>query len=384
MEKKYIVKDILKKKSFYSNEIEDIKKLVGFTYKNVEILGSFGIRSQLYYSDVDMFENSIKLSTKKIEKEFKKKIKQMLKDDTYYIGDIKCGTYDKFKIIDEKAYIKNSKVYFYDYKDSLNKLNQLKHYFKPSEYDEYKKLLKKKPSQDELNKIIKNLRLHIIRWKPTEILDGFKILIDGTKYKFIDAIPSNSLFKLDFIKYMKNGIFQEFSIIYDIRKKNNQRVNNIYYDTRETLINDINIYKSKKKYFKVLKRYFSLLKYDYQYNNMKSNKYKIIVLNQILNNNISSVYQVLSIIENMIFLFENEEHLDKKRIDKSVDTLIHKLSFIFDKSFINEEKEIIGDLKLILRKKSVGNTLKILNDIYDDLESILNKKSKKYMEVINI
>ena len=66
-----------------------------------------------------------------------------------------------------------------------------------------------------------------MRWSPMEILRGYKYLLDGTKCKFIDAIKSPALFKLDFFKHMNNSNFLEFSITHDLRDAKGRKLNNV-------------------------------------------------------------------------------------------------------------------------------------------------------------
>ena len=75
----------------------------------------------------------------------------------------------------------------------------------------------------------------------------------------------------------------------------------------------------------------------------------------------------------------NFDNLDKDRMNKSIDNIIHKLSFISLKKFMKEEDDIIDELKMMLNGKSIGNISKNLLDIYERLENILNEESKKYI-----
>ena len=371
------IDDILSKKSFYSKELDDILSLVSFNKKNVEVLGSFQLRSQYYFSDIDLFENNIRLPINKIVDEFKKKIKKMLDDDTYYIGDIKSGVAEHLRVISDDIYINNNKIYNYNQKEILYKLNKLKQYL--PDFNNLKKLLVKEPNEEQLNKIKKNFRFHIVRWTPVEILQGYKYLLDGSKYKFIDAVKSPALYKLDFFKYMNNSNFLEFSIIYDLRNSKGEKLNNVSYDTKDTLKNDIKKYMTEGQYFKVLKRKFSLLRYEYAYEK-KNNKAKLIVLSKVLNSNLGNLYQVKAIIENLLFLIENFNNLNKDRINKSVDDLINKLSYVSLKQFVKKEEAIIDELKMMLNGKSVGNISKNLENIYNTIENIINTEAKKYIK----
>ena len=179
---------------------------------------------------------------------------------------------------------------------------------------------------------------------------------------------------------MNNSNFLEFSIIYDFRDTKGQKLNNVAYNTKDTLKKDIKKYMAEGQYFKVLKRKFSLLRCEYVYENKKNNKAKLIVLSKILNSNLGNLYQVKAIIDNLLFLIENFNNLNKDRINKSIDDIIDKLSFVSLKKFVKKENDVIDELKLILKGKSVGNTSKNLENIYNTVENIINTEAKKYIK----
>ena len=365
---------MLSKKKYFNPDIQTVLNLIGLNNK-VEVLGSFGLRSQLYFSDIDCYE-VVKLPLKSVEKKFKDIIKNLLEDNTFYIGDIKLGYNEDLRIIDEKSYIHNKKIYHYNYEESKKKLKEIKQFLTFEEYNKANKLLVKNPTEKQLNEIKKELRFHIVRWKPFEIQKGFKILRDNKKYTLLEAFKSGSLFKLDIVKYLNNN-FLDFSIIYDLRDEKGLKINKISFNVVETLQNDIKTYTIKKQYFKVLKRKFSLLKYEYEYKGRKENKQKIIILSKILNGNLGKIYQVISNIDNIIYLIDNFKHLDKNRIRENIKIIIDRLSFIYDKQYLKKENEIVGDLLLILKDKSIGNINELLIYIYERLENILNKEAFK-------
>eukprot|EP00466_Bigelowiella_natans_P015143 jgi/Bigna1/126452/aug1.2_g1160 len=371
--------NLLLRKGFYSKEIEGILSLVAFNKKNVEVLGSFQLRSQFYFSDIDLFESNVRIPINRIADGFKKKIKKMLNDDKYYIGDIKCGVAEHLRVINDNIYIHNNKVYNYNRKEILERLHRLRKHL--PDYKKLKRLIITNPNEEQINKIKQIFRFHIVRWTPREILQGYKTLIDDSKYKLVEGMKSPALFKLDFYKYMNNNNFLEFSIIYDLRNSKGQKLNNIPYDTKQTLLNDINKYTTEGQYFKVLKRRFSLLRYEYVFEKKKSNKSKLIVLSKILNSNLGNLYQVKALIDNLLFLIENFNDLNKDRINKSIDDIIDKLSFVSLSKFVREEDDIIDDLKMMLKGKSIGDMSGNLEDIYNTIGDIINKESYKYIKI---
>ena len=109
--------------------LEQTIRDVSFKRQNTDILGSYRLRSQLYTSDVDLYEVVIG-KTSSVKTRFQRKMRKLLNNDTIYIGDIKCGLYEPFRIIDETSYIHQGKVYRYDQKKALVRLDKLKDDFK--------------------------------------------------------------------------------------------------------------------------------------------------------------------------------------------------------------------------------------------------------------
>ena len=115
-------------------------------------------------------------------------IRKLLNNDSIYIGDIKCGAYEPFRIIDEMAFIKNGKVYRYNYESSKSKLDNLykSKILNKSEYEEANKILVKKPNEEQLSNIKKLLRFHILRWKPQDVINGYIRLRNGEKWEYVN------------------------------------------------------------------------------------------------------------------------------------------------------------------------------------------------------
>ena len=84
-------------------------------------------------------------------------------------------------------------------------------------------------------------------------------------------------------------------------------------------------------------------------------------------------------IETLLFLMDNFNYLDKKRINANVDLIIEKLSYIYNSKFVRNEKEIVGDLMLILKGKSIGAKEKHILRAYNNIEDILNSEAKKFI-----
>eukprot|EP00466_Bigelowiella_natans_P009935 jgi/Bigna1/144142/aug1.84_g18850 len=208
-------------------------------------------------------------------------------------------------------------------------------------------------------------------------------IADGFKKKIKKMLNDDKYYIGD----TKCGVAEHLRVSYrqvdpkrDITSKG-QKLNNIPYDTKQTLLNDIHKYTTEGQYFKVLKRRFSSLRYEHVFEKKKSNKSKLIVLSKMLNSNLGNLYQVKALIDNLLFLIENFDDLNKDRINKSIDDIIDKLSFVSLSKFVREEDDIIDDLKMMLKGKSIGDMSENLEDIYNTIGDIINKESYKYIKI---
>lgn len=368
-------KTILNKKEFFTDEINKILNLLSFNIENLIVAGSYGLRSMKYASDIDLIE-PVNINSGFIN-ELKKKIKNLMNNKNIFLGDIKLGAIKDFEVIDENAYVENNKIYGYNYKEALEKLEELKNnkinqrLITVNEFNEWRSLLKEKPNIEELEIIKKEIRPHILRWKPEDIIKGF-VFHRGQKYKINDVIREG-LFKIDLIALLNDNKFQEISIIYDIRKKN-IRESKFKINPLQVFKNDINYYKSKKKYFKVLKRLFSYFSKTNDENNIKKLFY-------ILNSDLGILNQIINDIESLLFLLEEKRKIPIDRLKDFIDNFINRLNNIYIiNDYLKSEKAIINLIYSTLNKSSKKQIKNNLEKIKLKLENILNKNSKKYIK----
>lgn len=368
------IEDITKTKNYYSNELNNLLDYLTFNKKNINILGSFKFKSTKYNSDIDLFEPIEIKNIKSFSKKVKDKIKQILNKEDIYLGDIKIGELEELKIIDDTAYINpdDGKIYGYDYNYSIEKLKELNNdkIISDKEYNMAKKLLKPDPNFNDLLLINKNLRFHILRWKPKDILRGY-LNYRGYKIKLEDALVSNNMFKIDYIVYLNNKYIEITNII-DIRK-DGVRLNKQSLNLEKNVINDIFLYNEKKEYFKVLKRLYTFFNYKYSNNlDKKDSKKMIEKIFNILDSNLGILYQIKGDIEVLIYLLENEKNIKKDRINKQIDNFITRLNNIYKiNEYLKKEDKIISLINSIL-KTNTKNKVKKLYKLKEKIENILN------------
>lgn len=361
----------------YDDEVKNIIEKISFKNENVDILGSMSFRSIHYSSDYDCFEIVRLNSIEELERDFKQIIRNIKNDKNIYFGDIKIGSIDKWKVLNDNMYFdSNDKLRLYDKEKSMDKLNQLLNdkVITRKEYNEGLKLLKDDPKIEDVKNMVKKMRFNILRWTPKDILDGYIILRNGEKYTLKEALQDKSLFKLDTIALIDNK-YTEFSIIYDVIIEN-KRINYEPIDTKKTLKNDIILYESIGNYFKLLKRLFSLYNYEIKYDNDKSKIPKIKNILKILNSDLGIMYVVIQDLDVLIYLIK-EGRGNMREIKQQVNKFIGDLSDVYNAEYIKYENKILNKLN---SKKDLLNNLE---NVKSELEDILNKETVKRINDFN-
>jgi hypothetical protein len=378
------------RKSYYSNEINNIAEMIAFTpnKKSVDVLGSMSIRSQVWASDYDLLEKVNMSSLTLLVKRYKDIVRNLLKQKHIYIGDIKLGNIVDWRILDDRAFFVNGKLMYYNAEQSRAKLRELldKGVITKSFYDKGSDLLVDNPTPSQLRVIIKELRPNIQRWKPSEILTGYKILPTGKRYSVADAMTSPGVFKMDTIALLSDGIFQEISIVYDLRIKG-KRINDFPYSVQDSLLQDIEFYSATGSWFKVLKRLFSLA--NYRYANVSSGKEKQIDLiekiHPILVSDIGILYQVYGDVGAIVYLLKSKESIPMERIKSEIDEFINRLSNVYSvNEYIQKEPEIVSKINGILKMKSREKMAELLGELEKVMETIINDETKKRMNEIGL
>jgi hypothetical protein len=365
--------DITRKKTEYGDDINQIIDLLAFNPENVFIAGSYGIRSMLYPVDVDMIEPID--YTDSFVKQFKTKIRTINDIDDVYLMDVKIGQVDDWEIVDDTAYIENGRIYGYDYDKSKSKVADLlkEGIITTEEANEYNRLLKPKPTIEEMGIIKKEVRPHILRWTYREIMKGEKTY-RGQTFKLQNAFTMG-MSKVDIITFLNNGRITEASIIYDIRKKGLRR-NKWVINPIRSFKQDIQYYKSVGDYFKVLKRMYSLSVY-------RKKDERIHKLYEVLNGDLGILNQVINDIDILTSLVENHKTLPKAKISKTISEFINRLNNVYSiNDYIRQQKRIIPNIRKAINSRSSEQIIKHLEPVRLKLRSILNKHSKKVFNKI--
>ncbi len=270
----------------FSNALKNVFSLVSFN-GNYNISGSGNLRSILYPSDYDLFEEIIEKKSKEealkeITKKFQEKFKLIKQNKNIYLIDFKCGI---------------DKLLFFDKYDNLNLYNEyLKRIYKEklitsNQYNILRKLKNPSEIKEETRK------LYILRWTEDEVIQGYKNVSKTRKIYFIDSIMNNTVIKIDIIAHLSYAEFIDLSEIY-IFKVNNEY--NFEF-TKSKIFENVKLdgiqYLKAGNLYKALKRIFSLFKF-------KKDTTQLKILVDLFNSNIGLINKVKADLEIYIIVLE--------------------------------------------------------------------------------
>jgi len=367
---------ILKKAypSGYPNDAVELLKSMSFTDgKNVNVVGSMSLRSQVYAGDYDAYEKvsfrgTKTLIVKKLVNKFKSIIKSIQKIQLTYVGDIKSGSVEEWRII-QKPYNKEKSL------EKLEELYKIKIISK-KEFEEGKKRFIKNPSELDLLLLEQDFRPNIIRWKVWEVLKGFKILKDGRKFTLEEAFQTPTITKLDVMSWVQNNRFTDFSMIYEFII-NGETINPGIKDFEKSILENIYVLHSEKKYYKMAKRLFSLAKY-------KNNTDILEILSPLFNGDLGRLYIVYGDIGTIEDLFEYENNLPYSKLEFEFNQFKGRLSNISLPMYINKEKSMFDKIDTLVRMEKLptnkSRILNLLGELKSDLLEILSKYTEKFLK----
>jgi hypothetical protein len=364
----------LKPKEFpqnYPEDVVDILDAMSFSSgKEVMILGSMSLRSQQYAGDYDAYE-VVRKPPSELKKDFQRIILKLKSMPKVIIGDIKCGSVEQWKVL--KATIRKGKVVGYKAEESRAKIDELveQKVISPHEALEAKKLLTPTMSVKDYLKASKELRFHLIRWKPSEVLAGYKTLPDGRRFSLEEGFHSPTITKLDVIGFIQNNRYTDFSIIYEFHWKG-KILNPAPVNISQSIKEDIVAYSASGDWFKVMKRLFSFAKYE-------NDLALIHKLTPYLNSDLGRLYSVASDMKTLLDLLET--HKPSHAIKYEIDQFRGRLASVWTlKDYLKIEPELLAQIG----KQSHRPTQEGLEAILDKLNAILSHDAKKSLEELNM
>ena len=335
--------------------------------KGLKILGSMSLRSQQYAGDydgyeiVDMNDETNEEALYKLAERFKRMIQHLQSMPNVYIGDIKAGSVEEWRVIDKDKY---------DAGKSRKKIDELhaKGIISKDEKSDALELLKNKPSiTDELLAKSK-IKFHIVRWTPSEVLAGKKTLRDGSIMTLEEAFSSPIISKMDVIGLVQNNRYTDFSVIYEFHNRG-KTLNPDKVDIVKSLKENIIAYEKDGNYFKAMKRKFALAKYQ-------GNNKEVERLTPILNSDLGRLYHIIGDIGTLETLIE-DHNAPLKTIRYEIDQFKNRLANIYTlNDYLADEPHLLQEINNIL-KKPKGKILTPLVRVGNELETFLQRESKR-------
>lgn len=367
--------DIKKNSKMISEDISSIINLLSYDIHNkAKLAGSSELRSQINYSDYDLFnivnvkENqSIEQNKKEIYVKILSKVEEIEKsNDTMWMTDLKAGINDSLYINLRKEKPETI-IDFYRIKESNKEISK----------DEFKNLfnLYEKYEQNDIISIFNFLdacrKLYTLRWSFEELKKGFKSL-NGKRKTFEDAIDDSILTKLDVMTW-NEPLFNEFSNIYQF-KRNKKSLNFSFDDIQLSLRKDITLFYKLNKYFKCLKRLFILSELD-------TNQELQLKLTTLFNSDVGLCYKLNGHLNNIYELLEKGHKPSFEKINISIQDLKMKLSNVWSFEYSDKVFETLDDISKLKNYESIKKGLKPIIDIFNKL---VNEQAKIFIKNNNL
>jgi hypothetical protein len=375
------MEDDIRSKSFPENYASDAVRILdtmSFTKgKGVGLRGSMSIRSQQYAGDYDAFEivnmkeSSEDVALHMLAVRFKDIVKDLKGLPKTYIGDIKAGSVEEWRVLPRTAHLKDGKLVGMDVVASRRKLDELEKakVISPNEKKYGETLLSGRMTPMKFLEAKQKLKFHIVRWSVADVMEGHKRLRDGRQFTLEEAFSSPTITKMDVISYVQNNRYTDFSMLYYFRN-NGKHLNPDPYDFVDSIKENILYFTKKGNWFKVLKRKFALAKFE-------RDASTITKLTPILNSDLGRIYHVLGDIGTLIHLLEDERP-DPKSVKFEIDQFKARLANVYTLSdYLKEEHTILGEIASALKDPKQDTLLAKLRTMEDRLQRILDENTKR-------
>jgi hypothetical protein len=344
--------------------------------KNVELVGSQALRSQIYAGDYDA-NDFASGSLDHLASLFSEMVRRLSKMDVF-VGDIKAGVVPEWDVMGSSL-VHNGAVANYNAETSRSKVRQLRKasIITPTEEKEYLAVLKDTPSPVDLVIAKNTIKPHIVRWTMKEAIEGKKTLQNGSVYTLQDAFASRGSVKVDVVGWIQNNRYTDFAMIYFLTSPSGSNGKKLYSPVQfeDEIKESILYYTSTKNYFKVLKREFSLAKF-------KGETKKMEELSEVLNHDLGRIYHVLGDIKTLIALFTETQTKPRSLADVrlELDQFKARMSNIALEPFLKEEHTLLGYINSSLKTTSVKQLVGLLTKMEDILTTLLSSLAQKYVK----
>jgi hypothetical protein len=221
--------------------------------------------------------------------------------------------------------------------------------------------------------IIKHeIRFHVIRWKPQDILNGY-VDYRGYRINFYDYLFDFNITKIDVIAWLNGVRYNEITMMY-VFTKNNKALNIDFNRGKVELKKQIVNLLYKKKYMKICKRINTIEREE-----ERPNPYLLDILNRLFNSNLGRLNQILSDITALEFLIENVKNVPKSKFEYEIDQMKYRLGNTTNKKYLENQDKVLKLLAIVEKDVVDLDALdKLKNEIFELLESETLKFMKEY------
>jgi hypothetical protein len=356
--------------NYTTSAIDVLRAMSISNLKNFVLVGSASLRSQQYAGDFDGLDSSSDVGIAEKLKDIVKNIRG-LKDS--YISETKIGHVPEWNVFSRRARLEGDKILDFNIVASKSVVAKLKadNVINPKEASDADDLLDKATNPVGFINAKKEIRFHILRWLPIDILNGV-LEYRHHRFELNDAIHSGGLVKYDVISNQSDR-FTEFSVIYNIFK-GKKLITEKPLNLKESLKEDITFYEPKNP-FKALKRFFALAK-----SHKASHKAKDLI--PLLNSDLGRLYQIIGDLSTLQKLLRMNKGSDAD-IRQQIDDMRSRMGNIYQlKDFLKNEHAIVGSIISVSKTPNSAMAGK-LDKVIDTLKVILNKATVKEVKHID-
>jgi len=355
----------------YPEDALNILRAMSFTNgKDVNVVGSMSLRSQIYAGDYDAYEivkthGNRDLAVKDLVRKFKHIVRIVSSLPNTYIGDIKSGSVEEWVIIGSPYNHTHSKF-------QLEKLHR-EGIISDELFRDGVRRIKEHPSKLELLALQRDFRPNVIRWTSSEVYTGSKRLQNGKRFTLYEAFQTPIITKLDVVSWVQNNRFTDFSMIYQFQN-NGKDLNPGMGEIEPSLRENIFVLHHEGNYFKMAKRMFALAKFK-KYTSMLEK------LSPLFNGDAGRLYIVYGDIGTLESLIESHGIVSPSKIDFEIDQFKGRLSNIGLEKYIRREHEIFRLIDRIVeaRRMSREQMVDALSKLKTILSTLMSEYAKQYL-----
>jgi len=363
----------------YPDDVVEVLDLMSFG-KGLKLLGSMSLRAQLYAGDYDGYEvvnekGKLESVLVRLRKRFQSMVKDLRSRKDTWIGDIKSGTHEAWRVIPRDAGFVDGKLQGYNQTACKRKVAELleKNIISAQEAKEAEEMLKPNPSVSEFLKAKSKIKFNVIRWTVPEVLANAKRLRDGSVVNLESCFNSPIITKMDVIALVQNNRFTDFSVIYEFHV-NGKTINPDPVDIVKSLKENILAYKEEGNYFKAIKRQFALAKYQGDVKTVQR-------LTPILNSDLGRLYHVYGDVGTLLSLLDGHKGVPDKIVRYEINQFKNRLANVYTlKDFLKEHSTIIGMINRVV-SLPLAKMPPMLEKLEGLLKEFLQKNAKPYLKV---